>query len=115
MKLFDTDAVVDLLKEKRYEAGAISVLTLVEVLRGLAAEKRALTKKLLEESFSVFGLDNKVIETYCSLYRSLKKEGTPVPDADLLIAATAMSRDLALKTGDEHVRRLAKFGLRLEI
>ena len=111
--MLDTNVVVELLREKRYEAGAISVLTLVEVLRGLAGEKRALTKKLLEESFSVINLDNKVIGAYCSLYQKLKREGTPVPDADLLISATAMSHGLALKTGDEHIRRLKKFGLKL--
>ena len=115
MILFDTDALVDLLREKRYEAGAISVLTLVEVLRGVAAEKRALTKKLLEEGFTVLGLDNRIIETYCFLYWGLKKEGVAVPDIDPLIAATAMSHELALKTGDDHIRRLAKFGLKLGV
>ena len=113
--MLDTDAVINLLREKRHEAGSISILTLIEILRGLAAEKRVLTKKLLEESFSVFGLDNKVIEAYCFLHQRLKKEGVPVPDADLLIAATAMSHDLVLKTGDEHIRRLEKFGLKLAV
>jgi predicted nucleic acid-binding protein len=42
------------------------------------------------------------IETYCSLYDSLRAEGTLIPDADLLIAATAISHDIALRTGDEH-------------
>lgn len=113
MNLLDTDAVIGLLREKRHEAGGISVLTLIEVLRGVAAEKRSLTKKLLEESFSVHGLDNRTIETYCSLYQKLKGEGMLVPDADLLIAATAVSNDLALKTGNRHIKKLAKFGLKL--
>ncbi|MDI6883930.1 MAG: type II toxin-antitoxin system VapC family toxin [Hadesarchaea archaeon] len=111
--MLDTNAVVALLKEKKHEPGAISVLTLIEVMRGLATEKRALAKKLLEESFSVINLDNEVIEAYCSLYRELKRRGTPLPDADLLIAATAMSRDLALETGDRHIKRLEEFGLKL--
>jgi predicted nucleic acid-binding protein len=46
--------------------------------------------------------DPMCIETYCSLYDSLRAEGTLIPDADLLIAATAISHDIALRTGDEH-------------
>jgi predicted nucleic acid-binding protein len=113
MNLFDTDAVIELLQEKRYEVGGISVVTLIEVLRGLEAEKRAQVKKLLEESFDVQSLDNEMIETYCTLYRKLKEEGRSIPDADLLIAATAMSKNMTLKTRDEHFERLEEFGLKL--
>jgi len=51
---------------------------------------------------------------HCSLYHQLKEEGILVPDADLLIAATAMSHHIALKTKDEHFERLRHLGLRLE-
>ncbi len=37
-----------------------------------------------------------------------------LPDADLLIATTAISRDIPLKTGNQHFQRLREFGLRLE-
>jgi len=113
MNLLDTDAVIELLHEKKYEVGAISIITLIKVLRGLEAEKRAQIKKLLEESFNVQGLDNEIIETYCNLYRKLKEEGTSIPDADLLVAATAISRNMTLKTRDEHFERLGALGLKL--
>ncbi|MEM3402468.1 MAG: type II toxin-antitoxin system VapC family toxin [Candidatus Hadarchaeales archaeon] len=114
MNLLDTDVIINLLREKRYEAGAISVLTLIELLRGLTAEKRTQTKKLLEESFTVLGIDNKIIEIYCSLYQEVKRRGMLLPDADLLIAATAMSHGLALKTANkQHFKRLEKLGLKL--
>lgn len=115
MILLDTDIVIDLLREKRHEVGAISIITLIEVLRGLDAEKRARAKELLEESFSVQAIDNKVIETYCSLFRKLRSEGIQLPDADLLIAATAISNKMALKTGDEHFERLKSHGLKITI
>lgn len=113
MNILDTDKILALLREKRYEVGSISIVTLIEVLRGLEAKKRPKVKELLEESFNVLSIDNKVIETYCNMYRMLRKEGVSIPDADLLIAATAISHDMTLKTGDEHFERLRELGLKL--
>jgi len=113
MNLLDTDILLEMLQEKRHEVGAISIVTLTEVLRGLEATKRAKVKELLEESFNLLSLDNQVIETYCNLYHKLKKEGTLIPDADLLIAATAISHNMMLKTKDEHFERLRHLGLNL--
>jgi predicted nucleic acid-binding protein len=113
MILLDTDAVIEMLRKKRYAAGAISIITLIEVLRGLDAEKRKKAKELLEESFSLLNLDNSVIERYCSIYQKLRGEGVIIPDADLLIAATAISNSMPLKTRDEHFERLKNLGLKL--
>ena len=113
MNLLDTDIVIELLRERKYETGCVSVLTLIEVLRGLEAGKRVQVKKLLEESFNIENLDNAAIETYCDLYRNLKKKGASIPDADLLIAGTAISRNMPLKTRDEHFQRLEEYGLKL--
>jgi len=113
MNLLDTDIILELLHKRRHEIGAISLITLIEILRGIEDKKRIRVKDLLEKSFSVQRLDNETIITYCSLYRKLKKEGVLIPDADLLIAATAMSRNIMLKTHDEHFTRLVEFGLKL--
>ncbi len=113
MNLLDTDIIMELLHKRRHEMGAISIITLIEILRGLEDRKRIEVKNLLEESFNVQSLDNETIKAYCSLYRKLKKEGTLIPDADLLITATAISRNITLRTHDEHFTRLTKFGLRL--
>jgi len=113
MNLLDTDIILELLHEKRHEIGAISIITLIEILRGIEDKKRIKVKDLLKKSFSVQRLDNEKIITYCSLYRRLKKGGVLIPDTDLLIAATAMSRNMMLKTHDEHFTRLVKFGLKL--
>lgn len=114
MNLLDTDAIVELLRERRHEAGAISIVTLIEVLRGVEDRKRAKVKQLIEESFNVQNLNNEIIQTYCSLYQKLKREGTSLPDADLLIAATAIAHNMTLKTKDEHFERLKGLGLILE-
>jgi len=63
MNLLDTDAVIRLLRERRYEVGRITVVTLIEVLRGIEDEKRTEIKGLLEDSFDRVNLDNKVITT----------------------------------------------------
>jgi predicted nucleic acid-binding protein len=114
MNLLDTDIIIEMLRERKHEVGAISIITLTEVLRGLEARKRAKVKELFEESFNLLNLDNGVIETYCNLYHKLKEEGIPIPDTDLLIAATAMSHHIALKTKDERFERLRHLGLKLE-
>jgi predicted nucleic acid-binding protein len=114
MSLLDTEIIIEMLKKREYEGGAISPITLIEILRGVEAEKRPVVKRLLEESFTLLSIDNKTIETYCTLYGKLKGEGTPIPDADLLIAATAIAHNLPLKTRDEHFHKLKTLGLKLK-
>ena len=114
MNLLDTDIVIEMLKQKRYSPGAISPLTLIEVLRGVDGNKRATVEHLLEESFSVVNIDNSVIEAYCDIYCKLKAEGTQLPDADLLIAASALAHNLTLETNDEHFQRLKPLGLKTQ-
>ena len=113
MNLLDTDIIIELLRERKHEVGAITPITLIEVLRGLETRKRPKVKELLEESFNLLNLRNEVIETYCNLYSKLKEEGKLIPDADLLVAATAMSHNMTLKTKDEHFERLRHLGLKL--
>jgi len=115
VKLLDTSIVIDQIKRGTFERGAISVITLVEILRGVAREKRAEVKRLLEEAYEVLGLGNDVILKYCELYSKLKEKGEPVPDADLLIAATAVAYGRTLVTKDRDFERLARLGLKLEL
>ena len=112
MNLLDTSIIVEMLKNKNYSPGLISPVTLIEVLRGIEAKKRPMVKQLLEESFGVLNLDNRIIETYCIFYDKLRV-GNLIPDADLLIAATAVAYDLPLETKDEHFQRLKSLGLKL--
>lgn len=115
MKLLDTSILVDNLRRGVFEAGSISVVTLIEVLRGLKPEKRVKVKKLLEESFEVLPLSNEVMLKYCELYDVLKRRGMPMPDADVLIAATAIANDKTLVTKDRDFERMSDMGLRLEV
>lgn len=72
-------------------------------------------KKLLQSLFEVVTLDNDVILTYCSLYRKLCETGKGIGDADLLIAASAISKNLVFWTEDlKHFERLEGLGLKLK-
>ena len=61
MKLFDTSVVIEHIKRGVFEKGAISVITLIEILRGVAPEKRARVKELLEKVHSAVDISNSVI------------------------------------------------------
>jgi len=113
MSLLDTDIVIQAIK-RMDTSGIISVITVLEFLRGVEDEKRLQAKQLLDQSFMVLDLDDKVTEVYCKIYRRLKEQRTLLPDADLIIAATAIANNLVLETNDGHFQRLRSFGLKLK-
>jgi len=102
------------LKSDNYGRALISSITLLEVLRGIEDKRRQQIRQLLEESYSILNLNNNIIEAYCKIYRKLKEEGNLLPDADLIIAATAIAHDLTLETKDAHFLRLKALGLKLK-
>lgn len=114
MSLIDTGVVIDNLAKDNYCPAAISAITLMEVLRGFDDKKRQQMTELLTESFSILNINKKIIETYCKIYRRLKQEGNLLPDADLIIAATAIVNDLTLETNDAHFQRLKALGLKIK-
>ncbi len=115
MKLFDTSIIIKMLREKQFQVGAISIITLIEILRGTSASKRKIVKKLLEGAFEIITIDNEVILEYCKLYEKLKVKGLILPDADLLIAASAKAYNMKLITMDKDFERLRNYGLKIEI
>jgi tRNA(fMet)-specific endonuclease VapC len=115
MSLIDTNAVIDSLQYDAPRRGAISVLTLLEILRGVTEGKRAELKTHLEDFHPVIGLDNDLVIEYCRLFDSLRTDGGLIPEADLIIAATATSKGLELETADQHFTRLQSHVLRLSV
>jgi len=89
-------------------------MTLLEVLRGIDDDKRPQVMQLLEGSYKILTIDRNVIEAYCRIYRQLKEKGNLLPDADLIIAATAIAHNLVLETEDAHFLRLKPLGLKLK-
>ena len=113
MSLIDTSVVIDSLEYDVPKKGAVSIITLLELLRGISDDKRAKLKTHLERYISVIGIDNEVVLEYCRLFQLLRAGGELVPEADLIIAATAISKGLELETADQHFTRLQSHGLKL--
>lgn len=86
----------------------ISSVTRFEILRGLKA-KRATAQLAAFESFcrinEVLPITEAVIDRAADIYAELHLRGQLIPDADILIAATAIENGLVLATAN-----LADFG-----
>ena len=114
MTLIDTTIAIDSLQYDTQRAGSISVITLLELLRGVTEDKRPELKTSLEGCYPVLGLDNDTILEYCRVFESLRSKGELIPEADMIIAATAISKGMELWTDDEHFTRLLSQGLKLK-
>lgn len=115
MKLIDTSVLIKWLREGELREGYISIITLIEILRGIPSHKRNEVKSALEEVYEVIPLDNEVIWEYCNLYEALTKSGIKIPDADLLIVASAKAKNLSVITSDKHFKQLQALGIKIEI
>ena len=99
--LFDTSVVIDVLRKRRqYEYGAISVVTLLEIVRGIGDGEMAEVLILLRQLYQVYDMDDAVILTYSKLYQGLKAEKKRLADVDMIIAATAHAKGEKLYTKD---------------
>lgn len=83
---------------------SMSGISFYEIKRGLLAVNA--TRKLqdfedLRQGFQMLFLDTlQVFEKAAEIHADLKKKGRPIPDADILIAATALTQNLILVSDD---------------
>lgn len=94
----------------------MSVMNYFEVLRGLyhlGAEHKTSRFRELASASELLPIDEETAEIAARLYADLRRSGQPLPDADILIAATALANDCVPVTGNEkHFRRIK--GLEVE-
>lgn len=120
--LLDTNIVTAFLKnneiiktklrnlELEQEEVFISCITYFEVKRGLLSVKA--TQKISDfNNFCsrvtvLFLEDIETIERAAEIHADLKRKGTPIQDADILIAATAITRGLILVSNDSDLLRV---------
>jgi len=80
---------------------SVSVITYYELIRGLKAlsnnNKLNAFKKFMS-SCEILDLDSLTAEKAAEIYDALKKKGTLIEDADILIAATAIKNELVVIT-----------------
>lgn len=113
-KLADTSIVVALLRgdpgiEQRLEGSGdffLSVVVLGELLLGAlgAREPEREKGKVLDfvRGWPVLHCDQETAEKYAAMKFLLRQRGTPVPENDLWIAATARAHGLTVATRDRH-------------
>jgi tRNA(fMet)-specific endonuclease VapC len=88
----------------------ISCITFFEVKRGLLAINA--TRQLADfdtfvRKYDILFLDDiEIIEKACEIHAALKIKGTPIQEADVLIAATAITRGLILVSNDSDLLRV---------
>jgi predicted nucleic acid-binding protein len=127
--LFDTDAISEVLRPRPDQsytawlatvpredqfASAITVGEPFYVAYRATARSRhlAMIEERVLPAVTVLRFDASVEKVYGSLAATLAERGTPLADADLQIAATALRHDLELVTGNlRHVGRIP--GLRI--
>jgi len=120
--LLDTDILSELLKQHprvthraqaylaEHERLAFSVITRYEILRGLKARQARTQESAFEALCQVtliLPLTDQVVERAATLYGVLYRQGALLPDADLLIAATALDAQCTLVTNNvAHFQRI---------
>ena len=120
--LLDTNIVSYILKRKANvdnklrevnilgEEVFVSCISYYEIKRGLLAVNA--TRQLTEfnqffRKYTVLYLDDiEIIERACQIHANLKKTGKPIQDADVLIAAMAVTRGLILVSNDSDMLRV---------
>lgn len=120
--LLDTDILSELLKQHPlvvqrvraylavHERLAFSIITRYELLRGLKAKHAQAQESaftLLCQASLILPLTDQVVERAATLYGDLHRQGALLPDADLLIAATALDAQRTLVTNNlAHFQRI---------
>ncbi|MBL7809828.1 MAG: type II toxin-antitoxin system VapC family toxin [Chitinophagales bacterium] len=116
--VFDTNILVDLLRNQReaprkildYTEIYIPATVAGELLFGAKLSSRPLesTDKvlLLLQKSTIIEANLQVADAYASIRHHLKVKGTPIPENDIWIAASAFTYDLPLITRDNHFSQI---------
>ncbi|MBI2894433.1 MAG: type II toxin-antitoxin system VapC family toxin [Deltaproteobacteria bacterium] len=86
----------------------VPLMVLAELLAGFSVGKRGaqnegtLRRFLARPGVDVLLPDETTAHHYASLYRQLRRHGTPIPTNDLWIASLVVQHDLALLDRDSH-------------
>jgi tRNA(fMet)-specific endonuclease VapC len=68
--------------------------------------ERALHRLLLKDSVEVLYPDDQTTYHYASVFRQLRKQGTPIPTNDMWLASLVLQHNLALHARDRHFDHL---------
>lgn len=71
-----------------------------------AENEKVLRRFLLKDGVRVLYADEGTTHRYASLFRQLRRQGTPIPAHDLWIGALVLQHDLLLHSRDRHFDHL---------
>lgn len=112
--IIDANVIIDYLRGKNNllyqlldkEVVSISVIVIGELIFGaensIQIKKHLLQIKGLLSKVNVIGIDYETAEIYGKIRADLRKKGTPIPENDIWIAATALRHNFILITNDKH-------------
>ena len=90
-------------------------MTYFETKRGLflpTFEKKLENFERFTDLFGVLPLDTAALDVSADIYQDLRRKGTPLEDADILIAGIALAHDTTLVTRNtKHFARVEGLGL----
>lgn len=104
------DETVSLLEEA--DAIMLSFVVLGELRAGFVhgrrhgENERTLRRFLLKDGVHVLFADDQTTHHYASVYRQLRRQGTPIPTNDMWLAALALQHNLVLHARDKHFDHL---------
>jgi len=91
---------------------AVSVVTEAELLFGLARRPEATRLKIAVKEFllrvGVLPWESEAAEQYANLRATLEREGLPMGNLDMMIAAQALAKHAVLVSNDHAFRRVKK-------
>ncbi len=116
----DTNRYVDLCRGVEETVGMVSTaeavllpfVVVAELRAGFvlgrraAENERVLRRLLLKPGVSVLYPDEQTTHHYASVFRQLRKQGTPIPTNDLWVAALVLQHGLVLHARDRHFDHL---------
>ena len=125
--LLDTDILSELLKQHplvtqrtrlylaEHDRLAFSIVTRYEILRGLRVKQavaQAAAFEALCQVCIILPMTDRIVDRAAMLYADLYQRGALVPDADLLIAATALDAQRVLVTNNlAHFQRIPNLSI----
>jgi len=100
---------------EEFERLTLSIITYYEIHRGLTYlgnKSKLIDFEGLMDKSEIVGLDRAIVNRASEIYAELKRGGTLIEDADILIAASCLVRGLVLVTeNEEHFKRIKNLEL----
>jgi tRNA(fMet)-specific endonuclease VapC len=116
----DTNRYTDLCRDaaevvalvEHAEAVFLPFIVVAELRAGFAVgtrgaeNERVLRRFLMKQGVSVLFADDQTTHHYATVFRQLRRQGTPIPTNDLWISALVLQHDLVLCARDRHFDHL---------